>query len=564
MRYPRVPSLSKHAPALLIACALAAPALAAAETAPGEVSPSVMIEAASPAAAEAAAARNGLVVRRAFPWIGWYELGTPEGTTSGAGAQAALEEDPAVTDTDAVVPGEKIGLAFTPRDPFWQGNIATATGNHNGQWHLAKANFPAAFDKATGRNTLIGIVDSEFFTDHPDLSSKIRNPKNFANGTPNYLSGNVKAENDTQNHGTHVTGIAAAATDNGVGGSGAGFDANVVPAKIRTSFLPGGGAAIDAGFVADLVEALGYMQTQGVAVVNLSLGGTRDHPPIAAAIAALRATGVTVVVAAGNNQQSDPNAPIYPASYPGAFAVANTRADNTINPTSSNGTWVDIAAPGTDIISTWDERSVRPESFPVTGGSRYGIISGTSMAAPVVTGLVALMKSARPDLTPDEVESLIQSTATDLGSSGRDPQFGAGLIDANKAVAAAIAYVRPAPPAPPAPAPAPAPAPPAGDTLAPAVKLNQKVSLRGTKAVTVRFTCSELCSGRVRLFAVKGKKKGKRLSTKSYAGQAGKTIVVKLNSNAKLRPSAKIWVEISSADAAGNLTTATIKRSLKR
>lgn len=557
----RLPHLIAPAVAAL---ALAVPSAVHADSqAPGPP-PTVMIEAPSPEAAERIAAEHGLTVMRGFAWIGWYELATPEGTASAAAAQKALDADDDVEQTDSVLPDEDLGFAFTPRDPFWQGNVNTQSGTLNGQWHLTKANFPAAFDKAKGTGVQIGIIDSEFFTDHPDLSAKIRNPRNFANGTAGYGSGDVKAENDNQMHGTHVAGIAAASSDNGLGGSGAGFDATIVPAKIRTSFTPGGGAAIDAGFVADVVEALGYMVTQNVAVVNMSLGGTRDHPPIAAAIATLRARGVTVVVAAGNNQQTDPNAPIFPASYPGAFAVANTRADNTINPTSSNGDWVDIAAPGTDILSTWDNRSGRSESFTVgEGDSRYGIISGTSMAAPVVAGLVALVKSVRPDLSPDEVEAVITGTATDLGSPGRDPQFGAGLIDANKAVAAAIGYVRPIPPPPPAPVPQPVPVP--TDTSAPGLKLRGKAKLdRKRRKVTVRIQCNEACKGTVRLYAAKGKrKKGKRYASKRFSGKANRRVTVKLRSRTRLRRKAKVVLQVKATDSAGNTRTKQFRTRLR-
>lgn len=554
----RLPQLI--APAVT-ALALTVPTAAHATSPAAGPPPTVMVEASSPEAAERIAAEHGLTVTRGFAWIGWYELATPEGTVSAASAQQELDADDDVRRTDSVRSDEDLGFAFTPRDPFWQGNVNTQSGTLNGQWHLTKANFPAAFDKAKGTGVQIGIIDSEFFTDHPDLSAKIRNPRNFANGTAGYGSGDVKAENDNQMHGTHVAGIAAASTDNGLGGSGAGFDATIVPAKVRTSFTPGGGAAIDAGFVADVVEAIGYMVTQNVAVVNMSLGGTRDHPPIAAAIATLRARGVTVVVAAGNNQQTDPNAPIYPASYPGAFAVANTQADNTINPTSSNGDWVDIAAPGTDILSTWDSRSSRPESFPVNGegNSRYGIISGTSMAAPVVAGLVALIKSVRPDLSPDEVEAVITSTATDLGSAGRDPQFGNGLIDANKAVSAAIGYVRPSPPPPPAP-PAAAPR----DTAAPGVKLRGTVKLARTRrSVSVRIQCTEACRGTLRLYAAKGRKKGKRHASKRFSGQPNRAVTVKLSSKVRLRRKAKVVVQVQARDAAGNTRTQEFRTSLR-
>lgn len=531
----------------------------------GPKTPTISIEAASLADAQAVAARHGVAVERAFPWIGWYELTSPDGTTDARDFAKAVAGDPEVKDTDALAPGESIEPQFTPRDPaFESGFMITGpvTGAQlQGEWHLAKANFPAAWDISKGTGVLIGIVDSEFYTEHADLSPKVRNPYNTASGTPNYHTGDLKAENAQQLHGTHVAGIAAAVTDNGLGVAGAGMDANFVPVRINTSFQPGSGNPVDANFVTDLVEALGYLQSQGIAVVNMSLGGTRDHPPLAAAITALRNSGVTIVASAGNFQQSNANAPIYPASYPGVIAVANTQSDNSIAPSSSNGAWVDIAAPGTDILSTWDSRDT-PQNGGTIGDKpdKYNILTGTSMASPVVTGLVALMKSARPDLTPDEVEGLLKGTATDLGSSGPDPQFGSGLINANAAVAAAKAYVRPVPPPP------PPPGPPA-DTTAPKVKLNGLTTIsRSGRKVVVRFRCNEACSGTVRVRVNAKRKKSQRLlgSRRFKTTRANRTRTLTITLNRRLKQGSKVLVEVAAKDGANNLATTRLARKLRR
>lgn len=560
--------------ALLAAVALAAPAAASpfapasgpsvfpSATSPAKApelsSPTVLVKAASGDAAATIAARHGLTVARAFPWIGWYELSTPPGTTDAGAVKAALDADDQVQDTDALAHDEDVVLSYTPKDPAWgPGTLATGEAL---AWHLSKGNFPAAWDRTTGSGAQIGIIDSEFDTQHPDLQAKVRNPYNTANGTPNYHTGNVRAA-DTDNanvlHGTHVAGIAAASTDNGLGVSGGGFDATFVPVRINTSFTPGGGNPVDAQFVGDLTEALGYMATQSVGVINMSLGTTRNHPPLEAAIQTVRAKGITVIASAGNFQESNPNAPIYPASYPGVIAVANTQANDTIAPSSSNGNWVDIAAPGTNILSTWD---LRQPTGTFNGGAdaNYNVISGTSMASPLVAGLVGLMKAVRPDLSPDEVETILKGTARDLGSPGADPQFGAGLINASSAVAGAAAYVRPAPPAPPAPAPAPAPAPPA-DTLAPKVGIKGLVTVSG-RSVTVRFSCAEACKGTARLRSAKRK----LLASKSFTGKAGKTVTVRLKTRKRLKARTTVIVEIAARDAAGNLATKAERRKLRR
>lgn len=531
----------------------------------GPKTPTISIKAASLTDAQAVAARHDVTVERSFPWIGWYELTSPEGTTDARDFANAIAGDPEVKDTDAVAPGESIEPQFTPRDTAFEPSFMitgpVSGAQLQGEWHLAKANFPAAWDISKGTGVLIGIVDSEFYTEHADLSPKVRNPYNTASGTPNYHTGDLKAENAQQLHGTHVAGIAAAVTDNGLGVSGAGFDANFVPVRINTSFQPGSGNPVDANFVTDLVEALGYLQSQGIAVVNMSLGGTRDHPPLAAAINALRNSGVTIVAAAGNFQQSNANAPIYPASYPGVIAVANTQPDNSIAPSSSNGAWVDIAAPGTDILSTWDSRDT-PQNGGTIGGKpdKYNIITGTSMASPVVTGLVALMKLARPDLSPDEVEALLKGTATDLGSTGPDPQFGSGLINANAAVSAAKAYARPVPPPPPPP-----PGPPA-DTTAPQVKLSglTTISKNGRKVV-VRFRCNEACSGTVRI-RVNAKQKSKRKllgSRKFKTIRVNRTSTLTVTLNRRLKRGSKVLVEVAAKDGANNLATTRLARKLR-
>ena len=409
----------------------------------------------SEASARAVAERTGLRLRTTIPDIGWA---TYEATGDPAGARSALLRDPAVFRIDWVRPGEKMSVAYIPSDNIWrlQGTVGL-----NGQavapwnWHWVRANFPAAWDISKGSaGVKVAVIDSEFDTEHPDLKPKLATGRNFESGTPTYRTSDVRENADpTVSHGTHVAGLVGASTDNGDGVSGACFDCVVVPYKINTTAGPSGAPSVDAAFVSDLSEALTFVAGTDAAVVNMSLGTTRDHPPLRAAVALARAQGKVVVASAGNSQDDQPGVPNYPAAYDGVIAVAATLPDDNIAPFSTNGDYVDIAAPGSPILSTWDSRLTpqvaanlnRPDLAP-THGVGYIAISGTSMSSPIVAGLAAVMKTVRPDLSPDEVEALLEQSSRDLGAGGPDPIFGAGRIDAQKALQAAIAYQRPAPP----------------------------------------------------------------------------------------------------------------------
>ncbi len=406
--------------------------------------------------AEAVAARTGLPLQTALPEIGWATYRAEAGVPA---AKGRLLADPAVSRLDWAAPGESLDLDFTPRDTIFtqQGTVSL-----DGQlvapwnWHWVKTNFPAAWDVTRGSSAVrVAVIDSEFDTEHPELKTKLATGRNFDSGTTKYHTSDVRAENITTGfHGSHVAGLVGAATDNGTGVSGACFECVVIPYKIGF----GGASNVDAKFVADLTEALVEAGNSDAVVINMSLGTSRDHAPLRAAVDYARSRGKVIVAAAGNSQlgqQGPSGVPNYPAAYPGVIAVANTRPDDSISPDSTNGDYVDVAAPGNPILLTWDTRlttALTPELAP-THGVGFKVLSGTSMASPIVAGLVALMKTVRPDLSPDEVEGLLKQSSVDLGAAGPDPVFGAGRIDALGAVQAARDYQRPAPP--PAPLAAP-------------------------------------------------------------------------------------------------------------
>lgn len=404
----------------------------------------------SRAKADAVAARHGMRVYRELRNIGWVLL-TPRRVSSGPitrvaalrSATAALDRDPAVAKTDGTKPGQRISATNQPADEIWTltqsfQNPATQSEIAQAPWHWKVANFPAAWDYSHGSAQVpVVVIDSEFFIEHPDLKDKFLpgfnfNPLDTQFGT--YRTPDVKATNAQEVfHGTHVAGLVGAATNNVIGASGAGYDTPIVPLKVNFK---------SPSIVQDVAEALNYAIAQHPAAINMSFGGTGFNPSWADALARARAAGIVPVASAANDQQQRPGFTFYPAAFPGVVAVGATTPSDQIAFFSSTGSFVDVSAPGDPILSTWDPRD------PQNPNVLYNIDGGTSMASPIVAGLVALIKARRPDLTPDEIEGLIEATAIDKGLAGKDQNYGYGRIDAGRALAAAVAYVRPAPPAP--------------------------------------------------------------------------------------------------------------------
>ena len=172
------------------------------------------------------------------------------------------------------------------------------------------------------------------------------------------------------------------------------------------------------GFTTDsrIVEGIDWSVNQGADVVNLSLGGPGDSSVLRTAVNRAYGRGAVVVAAAGNEGT---NVPRYPAAYPKVIGVSATSADGTLARFSSRGSWVDLAAPGTNILST--SRS---------GG--YDKWSGTSMSAPFVSGLAGLLASQ--GMSADAIRQRMQESAKDLGPAGYDPLYGHGRINADNAV----------------------------------------------------------------------------------------------------------------------------------
>jgi thermitase len=277
---------------------------------------------------------------------------------------------------------------FLPNDPM----LAN-------QWGLISARFGGAWNDAKGDRAKVAIVDSGAYSNHPDIGRII--------AQRDFVEDDAVADDDN-GHGTHVTGIAGALTDNGKGVAGGCFDCELLIAKVMGRI----------GFTTDsrIVKGINWSANHGADVVNLSLGGSGDSSVLRTAVDRAYGRGALVVAAAGNEGTNEPQ---YPAAYSKVIAVSATTADGRLARFSSRGDWVDLAAPGTDILST-----------SMSGG--YDRMSGTSMSAPFVSGLAGLLASR--GMSADSIRQRMQTSAKDLGPAGDDPQFGHGRIDADNAV----------------------------------------------------------------------------------------------------------------------------------
>jgi len=274
------------------------------------------------------------------------------------------------------------------------------------QWALTKIQAPQAWDLTTGCSTIsIAVLDTGVDMSHPDLSGKVVGNVNYSS------SGTVS---DVYGHGTHVAGIAAAATNNGQGVAGLGYNSAILNVKVLGDDGAGTYSAVAYGIV--------WAADHGARVINMSLGGTSLSSTLQDAVNYAWGKGVVLVAAAGNNGNG---VPFYPAYFQNVIAVASTDSTDSLTPYSDRGDWVDVAAPGDSIWSTKPNNS-------------YGSMSGTSMASPHVAGLAALVFTRVSDTNGngflnDEVRTCIQNNADNIGANG----IGGGRINAYKALQAA-------------------------------------------------------------------------------------------------------------------------------
>jgi serine protease len=334
-----------------------------------------------------------------------------------------------------------------PNDPFY-----------NRQWHYPSINLPAAWDITRGSNSVtVAVIDTGVLLNHPELRGQLVPGYDFISDPASARDGNGRDNNpddpgDLQYvngtstfHGTHVAGTIAAATNNALGVAGIAANARVMPLRVLGAE---GGTDFDISqavlYAAGLPNASGTVPARRADIINLSLGGYNSSQAAQDVFTSARNAGVIIVAAAGNDDTSQR---MYPAAYDGVISVSATTINKTLAGFSNFGATIDVAAPGgagdgsdangdgsrDDVLSTRADDS--------SGQIVYNLdfLHGTSMAAPHVAGVLALMKSVNPALTPNQIDTLLAAgrLTVDLGAAGRDDSFGHGLIDALKAVQAA-------------------------------------------------------------------------------------------------------------------------------
>ncbi len=312
-------------------------------------------------------------------------------------------------------------LDYIPND------LGNLTGNGN-QWNLHRINAQGAWDISKGNpNVIVAIVDDAVQVNHVDLSDNVyintgEIPNNGIDDDGNgyiddYMGYDIATNSSNPNppqaswsHGTHVAGISGAVTDNNIGVASIGFSIKILGIKATTS----------AQFVTAGYPGITYAADAGAHIINMSWGGSGTSATGQNVVNYAHSKGCILVAAAGNDGVSTR---FYPAAYENVISVASSASNDTKSNFSNFGTWIDITAPGSQI------RSLEPFN-------RYSVKSGTSMASPLVAGLLGLMKSVNPMLTRDQLISCLYSSADNINqqNQGYIGQLGAGRINAFQAL----------------------------------------------------------------------------------------------------------------------------------
>lgn len=330
------------------------------------------------------------------------------------------------------------------------------------QWHYPKLKLHQAWDIYTGSaDVKVAVIDSGVFEAHPDLASRMSDDGyDFINDVNNAGDGDgidangsdpgdgqdnalcTDSPNSTSSfHGTHVAGTIGAETNNSLGVSGVTWATQIMNLRVLGC---DGGTDFDIAnairYAAGLANQSGVIVADPADIANMSLGGTSSSNTMSNAIADARDAGLIIIAAAGNSSSSQP---FYPAAYDGVVSVSATTITDSLANYSNYGSTVDIAAPGGqdgDLDGDGYQDLIMSTLARIEGGviePTFDVYQGTSMAAPHVAGVVALMKGIHPALTPSDLDAVIISgnMTVDLGASERDDNYGYGRIDALKTVA---------------------------------------------------------------------------------------------------------------------------------
>jgi subtilisin family serine protease len=384
-------------------------------------------------------------------------------------AMAAAQAQASTLATAQAIGGALAGPL--PNDPFI----------FNALWHYNLVDAPRAWKSTTGSaNVLVAVVDNGIRYDHPALgpttaSNLTQDGYNFVAagdrlpaaepvcgsnpgplGATTTLHENGPGSDPTQpddlsydgfngcwlrstlgNHGLHVAGTIGAVGNDGVGVAGLNWQVKIRP--VRVLDITGSGSFFDIAqgvlYAAGLPAASGTTTVTApsrASVINMSLGGSGNSTTLRNAIIAATNAGSLIVASAGNSESSSPS---YPAAYPEVLSVTAVGPDLQLSSYSNVGGNVGVSAPGGNFRSNGGGSGVVSSTWNyITGTPSYAYYEGTSMAAPHVTGVAALVLSATPGLTGAQLRTRLTSTAVHVGAPGRNDQYGFGLVNAYNAV----------------------------------------------------------------------------------------------------------------------------------
>ncbi len=331
----------------------------------------------------------------------------------------AIAEKSETTDIEQISSQMKAESLLENSEPINMASLEKITGikvndpESRNQYHLDLLDVNEAWGITMGSPKIkLAIIDTGIDLNHPDLRDKIITGKNIVDPSQKPM--------DDNGHGTHVAGIAAASAGNGIGVAGIAADCSIMPVKVMKNGL---------GTDIDIAEGIVWAADHGADVMNISIGLYTRSTAMERAVKYALNKNVAVIASAGNDGKSSK---IHvPSMIKGVIEVsATTRVDHLAS-FSNYAQQISVSAPGDNILSTMPTYNVK---LTAEAGKNYGILSGTSMASPMVSGLAALLKSEDKNMTPKQIRARLESSAVDLGKKGYDEYFGNGRINAYAAL----------------------------------------------------------------------------------------------------------------------------------
>jgi len=356
------------------------------------------------AAARAARARAAVAPSALAHFVETDEfvIPVPAGQTAAEAAARLM----ATGDFQYVIPDRVCYPVGEPADPLFAS-----------QWHHVTLGSVQAWEVTQGSEQIIcAFMDTGVDLDHPDLAPRLVPGFNAVSDLPQGAGGDVS---DINGHGTAVAGVAAAIGDNGEGVAGVGWRLRIMP--VRVTDLPSGGA-----YLSDILQGARWAADAGARVISASYTGVSD-PAVQVTGEYIRAAGATFLFAAGNDAAN------LDFDHPDVLVVGATDWSDALAGFSAYGRAIDLVAPGVEIVTT-------------QRGGGYGASSGTSFSTPMANGVLGMILSVNPALTPAQAEAILLDSCDDLGPPGEDTTFGRGRVNLLRAVSLAAAAMGPSAP----------------------------------------------------------------------------------------------------------------------